>query len=149
MFCDSAMHWSKTQSFEKKKKRNAVFNIHNPFLTVNSICSLKWWLIQSIILILFLRRLVQKPKGTGEIESCHQCKKSRERERQRKRASRIKQRGRAQSNTHTRALMLFVCLPQTQCFNLKDEKTKLECGELSSRVHSIDTNFFMFPAANH
>lgn len=36
-----------------KRKKNALFNIYNPFWTVNSICSLKWWLIQSIILILF------------------------------------------------------------------------------------------------
>lgn len=36
-----------------KRKKNALFNIYNPFWTVNSICSLKWWLVQSIILILF------------------------------------------------------------------------------------------------
>lgn len=61
MFCDSATHWSKTQSFEK----DALFNINNSLLTINSICSLKWWLIQSIILILFLRRLVQNQRQRG------------------------------------------------------------------------------------
>lgn len=86
-----------------KEKKNALFNIYNPFWTVNSICSLKWWLIQSSNLNPFLRSLVLKPKGTGEIESCHQCNKPESNTHRR-----------AESNSYTRALMLFVCVPHSK-----------------------------------